>query len=498
MLPTDRWTRVLIAPALVFIATAIDRNYQTDLWHHLARGRLIAAEGRLLDEERFTYTIPGQPLQDSNWLWQVASYQLYKLGGFSLVQTVNSSILALMMAALVLLCRRRSGSLAAAAGICLLVFFGLWQMLLIRPQTFSLMLFVLLYGCLERALARPCWLFVAPLILAVWANVHGGFPVGLALVACYAGAVFFGTWGQRSSGRAFLPWALCLMGCLGATLANPYGWHIYEYVLRTSRVASGRRIDEWLPPGIELLAAKVWVLSVLLLLGLSLWNCKGPARDRRLVWRDLLLVGCFLPAACGSVRMVAWWLLVSAPLLAQQLAELWPQLRREDPAADRPNVGAALSVAGLVLGMVLNLPWLERFNPVFMLPGRSHRVESDLQAIADRISTAKPTGRIFTRFCWGEYFGWALAGRFSVFMDGRIEIFPDEVWAQYSAVVRGRADWELILSSYGVDCLVLDPSGYHHELLPLIEASPNWRRVCQQGDAILFVRQEPVSSPSAS
>ena len=39
------WPRLLLAPALIFVATAIDRNYQTDLWHHLARGRLIAAEG---------------------------------------------------------------------------------------------------------------------------------------------------------------------------------------------------------------------------------------------------------------------------------------------------------------------------------------------------------------------------------------------------------------------------------------------------------------------
>ncbi len=41
MLPTDRWVRYLLGPALVFIAVAMDRNYQTDLWHHLARGRVL-------------------------------------------------------------------------------------------------------------------------------------------------------------------------------------------------------------------------------------------------------------------------------------------------------------------------------------------------------------------------------------------------------------------------------------------------------------------------
>src|SRR5207253_1824222 len=149
-LPTDTWVRALLAPVLVFIATALDRNYQTDLWHHLARGRAIVAEGRLLDEDRFTCTIPGRPFQDANWAWQVLNYRLYEIGGLSLVQTANAATLAVMMGVLVALCRRRSGSLPAAAGVCLLAFFGLWQMLLIRPQTFSLLLFVLLYAALEE------------------------------------------------------------------------------------------------------------------------------------------------------------------------------------------------------------------------------------------------------------------------------------------------------------------------------------------------------------
>src|SRR5438874_11510849 len=94
LLPTGRWVRALLAPVLVFVATAIDRNYQTDLWHHLARGRAIVAEGRLLDADRFTFTVAGQPLRDVNWGWQVLFYHLDELGGLPLVQVANSAILA--------------------------------------------------------------------------------------------------------------------------------------------------------------------------------------------------------------------------------------------------------------------------------------------------------------------------------------------------------------------------------------------------------------------
>src|SRR5262249_7376762 len=109
-LPTENFTRALAAPVLVFLATAMDRNYQTDLWHHLARGRVMIAEGYLLNNDRFTDAVPGQPFQDVNWGWQLLFYPLFALGGLPLVQTVNSLLLAGVVALLQELCRRRSGS----------------------------------------------------------------------------------------------------------------------------------------------------------------------------------------------------------------------------------------------------------------------------------------------------------------------------------------------------------------------------------------------------
>jgi hypothetical protein len=500
-LPTDRLFRALLAPALLFMATAVDRNYQTDLWHHLARGRILIEEGELADADRFTYTVPGGPFRDVNWGWQAAFYGLYRVGGLELVQAANSACLALAMGLLFRLARRRSGSAAAACAACLLAFFGLWPLLIIRPQTLSLLLFVVLLNVLDGAVRRPWLLAVPPLIFAVWVNLHGGFPVGLVLMGAF-------TLGELASGgreppddrpdqgadtprspaellRRSWPWLASCAASAAATLANPYGWWVYGYVGLTSTAAPARRIDEWLPPGLDSLTGKVWAASLVLLLGLFARSGRRP----RL--RDVVVLGCFLPAACGSVRMVAWWLLVSAPVLAAQLAAAARRLRALDAGNDRPSRSAAAACAALALGCVLCLPWLERFNPALRLPGRGHRTETDLQAVADRLARG-PGGRLFTRFSWGEYMGWALAPRYTVFMDGRIEIFPDEVWQQYAAVTRGRADWEEILDGYGVDWLLLDAgaAGYHGQLLPLVERCGRWRREMRCGDAVLFARQE--------
>lgn len=489
LLPTDRWTRLLLVSALVFIATISDRNYQTDLWHHLARGRAIVAEGRLLDEDRFTYTVPGRPLQDVNWVWQVLFYRLHMLGGLPLVQTVNSAILAVMMALLVVLAWRRCGSLIAAGAVCLFAFFGLWQLLIIRPQTLSLLLFVLLYGILEEAVYRRWLLLVPPLIMAMWTNVHGGFPIGLVLIGAYVAAcVIEQCWiNPQRLRRQLQAWLICLLASLAATLANPYGWRVYEYVILTSKTASGRPIDEWLPPSLHLLTGKMWALSLLFLIVSLAFSRRRPTV------REICLLCCFLPLACGSVRMVAWWLLICTPILAAQLTTLFPRMRQYDTGDDKPSLGNALACGFLVFVMILSLPWLEAYNPVLSRPERAHRTETDLQALANRLRTEGTGGRIFTRFAWSEYLGWSLAPDYTVFMDGRLEIIPDEVWRQYSAVTRGRADWEAILSYYDVYYLFLDTSGYHHELLPLVEQSPSWRQLDHCGDAVLFARQKESS-----
>src|SRR5262249_49109596 len=159
------------------------------------------------------------------------------------------------------LCRRTSGSWTVACAVCLFAFVGLWQLFLIRPQSFSFLLFVLLYATLEGAERKPWLLLLPPLYLVLWVNLHGAFPIVLVLIGCYLLAAFLeGAWKERTGVvRDRRVWALvgCLIAATLATLVNPYGWRVYEYVALTSGTASARKIDEWLPPGMNTLTGKV-------------------------------------------------------------------------------------------------------------------------------------------------------------------------------------------------------------------------------------------------
>ena len=224
-------------------------------------------------------------------------------------------------------------------------------------------------------------------------------------------------------------------------------------------------------------------LSLVVLVLLLAINWRRHLYRPRLL--DMVLVLCFLPLAAGSVRMVAWWLLATAPLATLLLVRLLPVVQKPE---NKPTAGAALTCAALVLLAVFSVPGLQACNPLLAFRPKD-RVEDDLDAVLQRVSAHPGTGRIFTRFEWGDYFTWAADQRFTVFMDGRIEIFPDQVWKEYESITRGQ-DWQHLLDTYHVDAMVLD-SDYHARtgLLEKVKASPAWVHTFESNTAQLYLRK---------
>ena len=274
LLPTSNWLRLGIVPVLAFLATVTDRHYLADFWHHLARGRAIVENGQVVNHDLFTFTVANIPLQDVNWLTQVGYFALHDLGGLALVQVVNSLIIAITMLMLVRLCQRRVGAMLPAVIAGGVAFFGLWEVLTIRPQTLSMLLFVLILDLLERSQHKPWLLILPPPLIALWANLHGDFPAGIILVGCFTIAAVY-RWKTDSecrtapsSGHHPMAALFCLAVSILATCLNPYGWTIYRYVGGTSAIAYERQIAEWVRPTPDRLIGIMWIASVAAVVGL--------------------------------------------------------------------------------------------------------------------------------------------------------------------------------------------------------------------------------------
>jgi hypothetical protein len=527
-LPNINWVRAIVCPAVVFIAMNMDRGYQTDFWHHLARGREIANSGSIPNTESMVFTVAGEAIRDPNWLTQLTYYSLFQLGGLGLVQTVNSLILGATAAILVWICRRRSGSMAIAAAVGMFTVTGVWQTLLIRPQSVSLLLFVTLYAILVESEQRRRLLVIPPILLALWANVHGGFPIGLVLVGAFLAATAAERWSSRIRRRPFTAvarhdvdggvvvadsyevsdalladaslrvrgqsgmirgLAVCFAACILATLLNPYGLNLYRYVFSLSQLAAGREIEEWLPPSMNLCVGRAWAMSVIAIIALL---ALAPRRPRA---RDVFVAICFLPLAAASVRMIPWWLLALAPVLATTIARSLAAMRAGAgrtilPQQARPTFAACAMVALVAFACVASLPMLERHNPVLGTLRPAARTESNLQAVIDRVQRDRSdSSHVFTRLEWGEYVDWAgRSKRLSPFMDGRIEIYNNDLWHEYHVVSAGGEGWQSILSAHDVDYLLLDQT-QHARLISRVSASGEWLPLARSGSATLYGRR---------
>ncbi|MBY0523634.1 MAG: hypothetical protein K2R98_09545 [Gemmataceae bacterium] len=488
------WALAAIAPVVVFVAVSPDREYLVDFWHHLAQGRVDVQQGRVITEDQFACTVPpDRHLVNPNWGSQVVYYGLYALGGLDLVFLVNALVLASAMALLVHHCRRRSESARLAAALGLFAFFGLWQFMTVRPQSFAFLLFLLLYTILERSSERRWLLALAPPVLAVWVNLHGSFPMGCALIGLY---LLDAAWESWQSGR-FDIWrnprvvalALCLLGSGLALLVNPHGWQIYQYVTSTTTASRARRIQEWLPPGLDGIYGPVFAASILLMLFSLALSPRRPTR------RELILLAVFLPPALGAVRMAPWWFFVSLPIVAAQLAVALPRSWLHEDDATQSALVNGMGLGVLLTLAVASVPGVGGAYSLRELLPKRDLDTAKLSVLADELRRAQPEGGcIYSNFEWGEYLSWALApDGFKIFMDGRMDVYSPEVWNEYLAVTYGSTNWQEILDRRGVTCLVLNTehSDQSVNLLPRVRDSKRWKQAFEAGNAVLFLKVSP-------
>ena len=88
---------------------------------------------------------------------------------------------------------------------------------------------------------------------------------------------------------------------------------------------------------------------------------------------------------------------------------------------------------------------------------------------------------------FGSYLIWAAYPQYQVFVDSRIELFPENVWLDYLRISNAEGDWESQLREYGVNTLMLSPVE-QPTLVKAAEASSDWKKVYQDTESCIFIR----------
>jgi hypothetical protein len=341
--------------------------------------------------------------------------------------------------------------------------------LLARAQSFSIALFPVALLILERGRGR---LWLAPAyasIIAVWANLHGAFVVGLLAVAAYlVGALI-----QRRPAMAYA-WTLILS--LPAVLLNPAGMALVGYALNQPASDLIRSISvEWQP-------SWPWIpVATLFWIGLALVVAGRLRRWRRTDPGELVLAAVLAVLAASSIRHIPWFALATAPMLAADVAAA---------LAARPRLARAMGPVGTpaTWALALVLAGVVALQPLRMLlPQGVGRVTPDAPvAIAERLAADLPatrTSRILNEQVWGGYLAYRLGDRLETAMDGRIEIRERDTWSWYFAILRGEGDPPTALAALDVTWAAVMPQ---REALIGALIDSGWRQVHADEQGILL------------
>jgi hypothetical protein len=386
------------------------------------------------------------------------------------VVVVNALVAVATWALVAAACRRRTANLRLIAGAVLAGYAAAAATFSARPQMFSLLLFAVELYLLEVARTRPRAALAIPLLMPLWANLHGAFVVGVGLLAIEVAAA---VWRRDRSGA--VRYLLVTAASVAGLLVNPWGVGVLGYAisLPTNRVVS-KLITEWAPTSIHDLTG-ILVLGAVVVLVVALVRAPAPHRVPEQLLRMALLGG----LAFWAVRGVAWFGL-ALPVALCALARPRP-LRPvgEDRGVPAVNV---LVLATLVVGLVVASPLGKR-----ALGDSRPQLTAAPEATADWLAANPQPGRMFNYQAWGSYLEFRLGPRVQVGFDSRIELPPADRWIRYLAVISGHWDAERQLDEWGVGHVVTSRRA-SPALVELLEASGRWRLVFSSGEALVYRR----------
>lgn len=351
------------ALAMAYAFTAI---LDVDILYHLATGREIVNQGGLLQENIFIYTGAGQPFYpNSAWLFELLTFGLYSAFGFSAIILLKCLLAALLFGV--------CGGILAETGLSrwsrlpVLTVLG-WVIafrLTERPHLFShLLLAIFVLAVLRYRRGEVRLLYLLPLMMVLWANLHVGFIFGIL----YLGAVCvaesaMAIWPALRSGSEQTAsfdaksrkqlWRLLLV-TTAISFLNPSPLDNYQSVWELVRVGEVYPISEYISPRLmEESAFYFFTAVVLFLLCLR--------RFRRQSMADLLPAAGFLVLAFSSVRFIPDFAIVALPLVGVCLAG-WPLPGRLRFMINQPSATALLVVGSLVAAFLLSpAPFLRQW-----------------------------------------------------------------------------------------------------------------------------------------
>jgi hypothetical protein len=479
-LRSSSWLRVgllLLAPLLLLIFVRyIVAPTDSDYWWHIRTGQYIVETGTVPRSDFFSYTVSGQTWVTHEWLTEVGMYFVQEHLGYVGNVLLFGALSAPAALAVYATCRLRGLGEPTAA---LLMSWAATMTLAsagVRAQTWTMFLlavFALILTQYKQGQTRMIWLL--PLLVGIWANLHAGYLIGPVLVGLTVVGEAVARVLHRPS-APLRPLLLVLLLSIAAPLFSPHGFEalLYPFSYLGNDNSMMRYIAEWQSPNFHLPYFLIFAASLLAAIALGLG--RRPLGPSELLWGlALALMG------LQSVRHIALFGIVVVPLIGARLQAEVPTLGRSLANWERPRLLIVLWPVMAIVALSLVLPAQAAGN---LQLGPEPSTATYPVGAVDYLRTHDVPGNLFNSYAWGGYLIDQLYPDRPVFIDGRTDVYANFV-QRYEQVTLLQPGWRDILAQYDVRLVLVEKDS---ALAVVLADDPGWQEAYTGDVEQLFVR----------
>jgi hypothetical protein len=497
---------VSLLGALVFTPLSVRLLGDAGIGWHIRTGQQILETHTIPSVDPFSSTMGGRPWYAWEWLYDLVVGQLEAALGLNGVVWLTAVVIAAVFAWTFRLLMARGTNVLHAVVFVLLSVSASTIHFLARPHVvswlFSLAWFWILDSserdCFDRHGASRRQLWLLPLLMLVWVNMHGGFVVGLVLLVIFwLGAVW--SWFRAKDARieelrqkiaaAKRARDLARIGLLSAaaSLANPYGWklhaHVYSYL--SNRFLMDH-IDEFQSPNFHGMAQKCFLMLLLVTLAVLAVRGRELRTSEALTALFAVYAGLYasrnIPVSSVLLVMVVGPL-VPAPGLAQKFFHKMGTLE----SGLRGHVWPILAVV-LTFSIAANGG---RAGSTLLIDAHFDRKRMPVDAV-NYLERHGVKGPVLTPDYWGGYLVYRLHPKMQVVVDDRHDLYGEGFFKSYLKMMHGEPGWDEFLREHEVSCLI---SPVDAPLASILAKTQGWKAIYEDAVAIAYVRGSEVQKP---
>lgn len=373
-----------------------------------------------------------------------------------------------------------------------------------RPHVFTYLLFIACYfETFVAARTIKARAIILSIIMVIWSNLHGSFPLGILMVAArcfgdFVGSLYHKTrstfeqdstvakpqvdeWGRRQS--------LILLICtIIASCLNIRGATFLQYVigyLTSPKIQA--HSDEWRSIDFSF-AAPVWSFLALSMMLIFVW-VYSKTKPRLGEFCYMIFLFC---ASLYAMRLIPYFALASVVAMSAQFGEL----RLRNSLLGMPIIGKIINADNRASESELSLSrqrWLfialaALLSLCFLLlpTTRVNDFDPDRMPVkaVDYLRDHKIDGLGFVKDNWGAYVNWRLNQ--AIFIDDKTDFYSQTLVDDYTTIFMTTPGWEEVLSKYHFN-YVLIPKGLPLEFM--LSQKQEWNKVYEDPVAVLFIKK---------